>query len=230
MKKIIAIIWTILSIVAAALPTAAEDYTGPTEIVSESTRVIEENTKAGEGWISCYATVPLGFCGTVYVDFKCSGLFGKTYTAEISAFDYYVGGLWLPEGKYTVERVYDMDGMILGSWALYDTGDVPDTITVANDLDVALKISCTDNPDYIPPEWTGPTNGNSGTLPSPTESVAAVTEEFTTADTTAPSEESPAENKGSGNLLLTFFVTVGFLAIVVGGVILYRKFRKTQTY
>lgn len=199
----------------------------PKAIVSETFIDLEDHTMDHLGWISIWADVPLGFEGTVYVEFQKGW---KKETAELTANDNFVGGIWLPVGTYTISNLYDPDGMLVGC---YEDGE----LVVTHDQDVLLNLTFEDNPDYVWEEWTGPTVHNSGTLPTPrTEpSTEATSEVPTTAITTAPTTEVIAETEVEGDRtqpgwVSSLIVTALFALLISVGVFFYRRFRKTQMY
>lgn len=229
----------ILSVmIAAAMMTASlpdvlatettERDDEPKAIVSETFIDLEDHTMDNLGWISIWADVPMGFEGTVYVEFQKGR---KKETAELTANDNFVGGIWLPVGTYTISDLYDPDGMLVGC---YEDRE----LVVTHDQDVLLNVTFEDNPDYVWEEWTGPTVHNSGTLPAPrTEQSTEATSEIpaTTEMTTAPTTEVIAETEAEGDSTqpgwASSLIVTGLFALLISiGVFFYLRFRETQTY
>lgn len=203
---------------ASVRPTA--ESTGPTEIVDETFREIDDRTFENLGWVGIRAQVPPGFEGTVYIAFR--SVSGKMEIASVTAFEDYIGGIWLPTGTYTVSRVYDPDGMLIGIC------DGEERIQVKPEADAEISVSFVSNSDYVPPEWTGPSVSNSGAIPTPPTDPPT---EPTTAPGSAPTEPittptEPDAESISSRILVSVLFTAGFFLLVIGIVFIFRWKRK----
>lgn len=218
MKKAI-ILFAVLLLLISITPAvrAAESPEHPPEIVEETFTPLDDDTMDSMGYLTLQATAPEGFCGNIRIDLRKRST-GARKTVELTAWEEYYTGVWLPVGDYQVISGYIPDGEhFTVSWD-------PDEILISRDTDAALTITVASDGST-----EAEISGKMETFSPPPESetVQAETTVETTRKPTEPQPEKPAVFSAR-RLLIDVLSAAIFAGVVFLGAYIARKHRENE--
>lgn len=216
-KTFILLIALLLLCALAPAVLAAESTEHPPEIVEETFTPLDDDTMDSMGYLTLQAMPPDGFSGNIRIDLRKRST-GARKTVELTAWEEYYTGVWLPVGSYQVTSGYIPDGEhFTVSWD-------PDEILISRDTDAALTITVASDGST-----EAEISGKMETFSPPPESetVQAETTVETTGNPTEPQTEEPAVFSAR-RLLIDVLAAAIFAGVVFLGAYIARKHRENE--
>lgn len=217
MKRAITVTISFLLLLALSPATLAAGIPEDPKIVDETFDPLTDDTMDSMGYLTFQATPPEGFSGNIRVTLRSRDT-STQKTVELTAWDEYYTGVWLPVGSYQVisGSVPDSDHFTV-SWS-------PDEILISQDTDAALTITIASD-SSIENEIAEKLEAFS----PPPESEPAPAE--TTVEPTESSIDSQPETPAvfsAQRLLIDFLATAIFGGLVFLGSFIVRKRRENE--
>ena len=184
----------------------------PTEIVEETYIIIETPDLGDVGYIAVESSPPEGFSGILCVELQHHGS-RKIETLQVTPWQYYYGGAWLPSGTYTIKDAYvqDSDHFLVS----YDLEEVE--ISQEQDAHLTLTLSLDEAEDAERQQQAAvfePKAVPTETPQSSGEKAAESTEAAKSA--AAPESASASEEQPSSSLFLRVLLSCLAAAVFVG--------------